>query len=165
MFLIVLLLGILFYNYIPNNNIVPAKVDEYVMADDIKVELEKELQNLESEEIIKTYQLDAMDLEYYERTREYNKGKVNPFYLSSGGTSEGDSNGGSGGNGTGSGSGGSSEGSSGSSGGSSSGNSSGDSTGSSTGSSQSGGSSGNGSSGNGSSGNGSSGTFLNTVGK
>ncbi len=76
---IILLLGILFYDYMPSSKTVPAKVQEYALQEDIKQELDQELKDINSEEIIKTYQLDASDIEVYERTNEYNKGKVNPF--------------------------------------------------------------------------------------
>ena len=78
-FAILALLGVLFYDYIPNKETLPTKAEEYKLADDIKEELQKELSNVQSEEIIKTYQLDATELEHYEQTKEYNKGKVNPF--------------------------------------------------------------------------------------
>lgn len=76
---IVLLLGILFYNYLPTSKIVPTKVEEYALSAEAQEELNKELNNTDSEEIIKTYVLDATDIELYEKTKEYNKGKVNPF--------------------------------------------------------------------------------------
>jgi len=76
---IILLLGILFYDYMPNSKNVPAKVQEYALAEDVKTEINKELDNFNSEEIIKTYQLDATAIEIYEETKDYNKGKVNPF--------------------------------------------------------------------------------------
>lgn len=76
---IILLIGILFYDYMPNSKTVPAKVEEYALEEDVKQELEQELNDVNSEEIIKIYQLDARDIEVYEKTNEYNKGKVNPF--------------------------------------------------------------------------------------
>lgn len=77
--IIILLLGILFYDYMPNSKTVPAKVQEYALDEVIQEELNKELNDMESEEIVKTYQLDAVDIQNYERTNEYDKGKVNPF--------------------------------------------------------------------------------------
>lgn len=77
--IIILLLGILLYDYMPNSKTVPAKVQEYALQESIQQEIEKELDNLNSEEIVKTYQLDSIDIENYERANEYNKGKVNPF--------------------------------------------------------------------------------------
>ena len=76
---IIPLLGILFYDYMPTSKVVPAKVEEYALNENVRNEIEKELNNVNSEEIIKTYVLDATDLELYEKTKEYNKGKVNPF--------------------------------------------------------------------------------------
>ena len=87
LFAILALLGVLFYDYIPNKETLPTKAEEYKLADDVKQELEKELSNeVSSEEIIKTYQLDASELEHYEKINEYNKGKVNPFAQYSSGT-------------------------------------------------------------------------------
>ena len=76
---IVLLLGILFYDYMPTSKVIPSKVQEYAIDKDVEAELEKELNNSNSEEIVKTYLLDATDLAAYEKTKEYNKGKQNPF--------------------------------------------------------------------------------------
>lgn len=76
--IILLVLGILFYEYMPNSKIVPEKVSEYAMNETVKDELESNLKN-ESDEIIRTYQLDSTDIANYEKNKEYNKGKVNPF--------------------------------------------------------------------------------------
>ena len=76
---IILLLGILFYDYMPNSKVVPTQVEAYTMSADIQEELQKEVNGVNSEEVVKTYVLDATDLEVYERKKEYNKGKVNPF--------------------------------------------------------------------------------------
>lgn len=76
---IILLLGILFYEYMPNTKTVPSKVQEYALEETVKEELDKELNNLNSEEIVKTYKLDATDIAHYEKTNEYDKGKINPF--------------------------------------------------------------------------------------
>ena len=85
--ILILLLGILFYDYMPNSKTVPAKVQEYALEETVKQELEENLNN-KSEEIVKTYQLDSVDIEHYERTNEYNKGKVNPFAEYSTGTTD-----------------------------------------------------------------------------
>lgn len=77
--IIIILLGILLYDYIPNSKTIPSKVEEYALEEVVQEELNKELDNIGSEEIVKTYKLDAVDIENYERTNEYNKGKVNPF--------------------------------------------------------------------------------------
>ena len=85
--ILILLLGILFYDYMPNSKTIPTKVQEYALEETVKQELEENLNNMESEEIVKTYQLDSVDIEQYEKTNEYNKGKVNPFAEYSAGTS------------------------------------------------------------------------------
>lgn len=89
---IIILLAVLFYDYIPNNTTVPAKVEAYELSQDVKTELENELNNKNPEEIIKTYQIDTVELEHYEKTKEYNKGKVNPFAHYSSGTGNNNSN-------------------------------------------------------------------------
>ena len=83
--ILILLLGILFYDYMPNSKTVPSKVEEYALEETVKQELEENLNN-KSEEIVKTYQLDSIDIENYEKTNDYNKGKVNPFAEYSNGT-------------------------------------------------------------------------------
>lgn len=90
--IIILLLGILFYDYIPTSKTLPTKVQEYALEETVKQELDKELNNLNSEEIVKTYRLDAADIEHYEATNQYDKGKVNPFAVYSSGTSGTDEN-------------------------------------------------------------------------
>ena len=86
---IMVLLAVLFYDYMPNSKTVPAKVEAYKLSEDVKAELEKDMENAKTDEIVKTYQLDAIDIEHYERTKEYNKGKVNPFAQYSTGTASG----------------------------------------------------------------------------
>ena len=76
---VILLLGILFYDYMPTSKVVPNKVQEYAMSEVTRAEIQKELNNIKSEEIVKTYTIDSSDLEVYEKTNKYNKGKVNPF--------------------------------------------------------------------------------------
>ncbi|MCL2341698.1 MAG: hypothetical protein FWC53_01155 [Firmicutes bacterium] len=68
---IALILGILFYDYMPINKTVPSKVEPYNIPADIQNELntaEEQNQN-----VIKTYSIDSSAL------TTYNKGKVNPF--------------------------------------------------------------------------------------
>lgn len=95
---ILLILGILFYDYMPNSKMVPEKVTEYAMEETVKKELDNNLNNAESDKIIRTYQLDSTDISNYEKTKEYNKGKVNPFDQYSSGTTGSTNNGGTTGN-------------------------------------------------------------------
>lgn len=76
---LVLVLGIIFYDYIPNNKEVPVKVKEYPLSEDIKVELRESISAEEEQSIVKTFYIDSSDLDLYESTNEYDKGKANPF--------------------------------------------------------------------------------------
>ena len=75
---IALVLGIIFYDYIPNNKTLPTKVEAYAFPEDINKELNASIDNLE-QNIVRTYYIDSDDLNLYESTNDYNKGKVNPF--------------------------------------------------------------------------------------
>ena len=74
---IALILGIIFYDYIPNNKTIPAKVESHAFPEDIKEELSQTLKD--EQNIVRTYYIDSSDLSLYESTKEYDKGKVNPF--------------------------------------------------------------------------------------
>lgn len=75
---IALILGILFYNYIPSNKTVPVALKQYELSEDAQEEL-KETMSQSSENIVKTYSIGDTDLSVYENSKDYNKGKVNPF--------------------------------------------------------------------------------------
>lgn len=74
---IFLVLGIVFYDYIPNNKTVPIKIQAYSMPEDIKEDLDKAIPD--EQRIVKTYSIDNTDLDIYEATNDYDKGKPNPF--------------------------------------------------------------------------------------
>ena len=78
--IIIGLLAVLFYDYIPSSKIVPAKVEAYALSEDVNEELQKDLANKNSDEIVKTYQIDVVELEHYEKIKEYNKGKKNNLH-------------------------------------------------------------------------------------
>ena len=71
LFSIALILGILFYDYMPINRTVPSKVVPYNIPADLQNELNTALQ--QSQNVIKTYSIDTAAL------TTYNKGKINPF--------------------------------------------------------------------------------------
>ena len=73
---IILIVIVFSYNKVALGRIVP-KVESYELDEDTKQELESE--DEEQTEVITTYILDAAELNYYERTKEYNKGKRQPF--------------------------------------------------------------------------------------
>lgn len=74
---IVLVLGIVFYEYIPTSKVLPAKVVTYKLPEEIENELNESI--LAGDNIIRSYQIDSQDLKIYESTKDYSKGKINPF--------------------------------------------------------------------------------------
>ena len=74
---ILLVLCVLLYNYIPSNKILPAEVS-YQASEEIQKELDSAV-NGETTEVILSYEVTATDLKNYEKSDDYNAGKVNPF--------------------------------------------------------------------------------------
>ncbi len=74
---IILILGVLLYEYVPSSKIIPEEVS-YTTPADVQEELNKS-ENLENEQVILTYSIDATDLNNYERINSYVPGKTNPF--------------------------------------------------------------------------------------
>lgn len=91
---ILLILGILFYDYRPTAKI-PSKVAEYSLPTEMKEELNETMEAVKTQNIIQTYRIDGSDLKRYERTDQYNAGRVNPFDKISSEETSGDNNGGS----------------------------------------------------------------------
>ena len=75
---IVLLVSIIFYNQASFHTVIP-EVQEYALSDEMKADLETEMADDDNKEFVITYSIDAADLKKYEKTKEYNKGKKNPF--------------------------------------------------------------------------------------
>lgn len=74
---VILLLGVVLYAYVPGNKTMPEKVS-YVVPAEIKKELESESVTQNSQ-VILTYEIDSNDLTNYQRIKDYNPGKPNPF--------------------------------------------------------------------------------------
>lgn len=74
---VLLILSVVLYNYIPTNKVIP-EVVEYTPSKEIQAQLNAEVDD-NSDEIIMTYEVTASDLDRYEKSNEYNPGKVNPF--------------------------------------------------------------------------------------
>jgi hypothetical protein len=72
-----LILGILFYEYLPNSKTVPIQIEEYALDEDVQKELKGSVS--EGQNIVKTFYIDSTDLDLYESTKDYNKGKADPF--------------------------------------------------------------------------------------
>lgn len=74
---IILVLGILLYEYVPMSKTIPNQV-AYTTPEDVKQELLASEQVDESE-IIMTYEVNSEDLKNYKRIQDYKPGKANPF--------------------------------------------------------------------------------------
>ena len=79
---IVLILGILFYEYIPISKEVPEEVN-YSISDDVQQKLDEIDENLRDEKHDEdnpvTDSVTSTDLNNYERVKDYRPGKANPF--------------------------------------------------------------------------------------
>ena len=80
---LVLILAVIFYDYIPINKTIPEPVEYTTPASlsEVKEELNKAVQN-EEERIIVTYEIDDSDLSGYKKQGSYKEGKVDPFSIS-----------------------------------------------------------------------------------
>ena len=74
---IILVMGVLLYDYVPNNKIIPEKVS-YTTPENVNTELESG-SDVDTSEVIVSYQIDATDLKNYKKTKDYVAGKSNPF--------------------------------------------------------------------------------------
>ena len=75
---ILLILGILFYDYIPINRVIPER-EAYVTPDEVKNEVEEIITETEKVEV--TYEVTDSDLNIYKQSGRYTEGKANPFEL------------------------------------------------------------------------------------
>lgn len=75
---IILILGIFLYDYIPTSKIVP-KIEQYQVPNNIKEELQNSINDTEETQPQIVYEIDGKDLKNYEKSKDYQKGKVNPF--------------------------------------------------------------------------------------
>ena len=74
---IILLLGILLYDYVPITKTVPNPVS-YQTPQSVKKEL-AESTTINEEQVIMTYEVDSTDLNNYRSIQNYKPGKANPF--------------------------------------------------------------------------------------
>lgn len=74
---IILLLGIVLYEYVPMAKTIPNQVS-YSTPEDTKQILAVSSE-IEENQIVMTYEVDSRDLNNYRRTNEYKPGKANPF--------------------------------------------------------------------------------------
>ncbi len=73
-----MVLGVFLYDYIPTNKIVP-KIEQYQVPENIQKELDEYVSEEEQQKTQIVYEIDGTDLKNDEKTKDYQKGKVNPF--------------------------------------------------------------------------------------
>lgn len=78
---IALVISVIFYNRIPLSKVIPES-QEYALSSEMQEDLNRSHTD-EATEVVTTYYIDAADLKKYESTKEYNKGKKNPFAVES----------------------------------------------------------------------------------
>ena len=74
---IMLVLGVLLYEYVPSNKIIPDEVS-YTAPENIKEELSKS-DDVDNDNVILTYSINSSDLNNYQKIKTYVPGKQNPF--------------------------------------------------------------------------------------
>ena len=77
---IVLILGVIFYDYIPTNKAVPNKLATYSTPENVQNVIQEQILEAEKENI--TYTIDGADLNLYKQTNSYIPGKADPFSAS-----------------------------------------------------------------------------------
>ena len=77
---IVLVFGVIFYDYIPTNKAVPNKLEAYVTPENIQEEINEEI--IEMNKIEVSYEVTESDLNLYKQTHSYTPGKRDPFSAS-----------------------------------------------------------------------------------
>ena len=75
--LVLICLSVAFYRVIPNNKVIPETIT-YQASEEIKNELNSEVDTT-SDNIVKTYEITANDMEKYKASNEYVPGKKDPF--------------------------------------------------------------------------------------
>ena len=76
-FAILLLLGVLLYEYVPSNKQLPETIS-YTTPQNVKEKLVS-IEGVDEDQVILTYELNQSDLYNYQRINEYRPGKSNPF--------------------------------------------------------------------------------------
>lgn len=82
---ICLVLGVIFYDYIPTNKVVPSTVEAYKTSNTIKDEISQEIVDYPKQNI--TLEITDSDLTMYGKDHIYESGKANPFAPASAGVS------------------------------------------------------------------------------
>ena len=81
---ICLILGVVFYDYIPTNKVIPSTVEPYTTSNTIKEEINQEITEFQKQTIV--MEITDSNLKIHKQERSYDSGKINPFAKSSSGT-------------------------------------------------------------------------------
>ena len=87
---IVLVFGVIFYDYIPTNKAVPNKLEAYVTPENIQEEIDEEIMEMNKIEV--SYEITESDLDLYKQTHSYTPGKRDPFSASTDTNTAGEGN-------------------------------------------------------------------------
>lgn len=74
---IILVLGVIFYDSIPSNKVVPNKPVAYETPENIQEEINQEVSGINKVEV--SYEITSSDLTLYKQTNEYISGNPDPF--------------------------------------------------------------------------------------
>lgn len=74
---IIIILGILLYEYVPMAKTIPNQVS-YTMPQEAKEEL-AEASEVDESQVVMTYEVNSADLNNYKKVQKYKPGKANPF--------------------------------------------------------------------------------------
>ncbi len=77
---IVLILGVIFYDSIPANKVVPNKLAEYKTPENVQSEIDETITEMNKIEV--SYEVTDSDLSLYKQTHSYTPGKPDPFAAS-----------------------------------------------------------------------------------
>ncbi len=77
---IVLVLGVVFYDSIPSNKVVPNKLEAYTTPENIQSKIEEKISGMNKVEV--SYEITNSDLKLYKQTNSYTPGKPDPFSAS-----------------------------------------------------------------------------------
>ena len=86
---IILVLGILLYEYVPMSKTIPNEVS-YTTPEDVREEL-LAAEGVDESKIVMTYEIDSATLNNYKKIQNYKPGKANPFADNSSQTNESNS--------------------------------------------------------------------------
>lgn len=74
---IILLLGVLLYDYVPMNKVIPEKIT-YAASEEVK-QISTELNEKKEDIPITSYTVTSTDLKNYKKVNDYTAGRKNPF--------------------------------------------------------------------------------------